>query len=102
MVVVAFVFTCGFLFTIVTQTLVVVVAEAHEDDERIVALWLMLALTLVLPSLCARLGHLWDANLEKHQPAIKEMLARAQGEMGLEQFLAEACRNDMQIIETWQ
>ena len=37
-----------------------------------------------------RLGHLWDSNLEKHQPAIKEMLARAQGEMGLEQFLAEA------------
>eukprot|EP00439_Symbiodinium_sp_Y106_P012588 s7106_g1.t2 len=35
------------------------------------------------------LGHLWDSNLEKHQPAIKEMLARAQGEMGLEQFLAE-------------
>ena len=38
----------------------------------------------------SRLGHLWDSNLEKHQPAIKEMLARAQGEMGLEQFLAEA------------
>ncbi|CAE7232946.1 dhcA [Symbiodinium microadriaticum] len=37
----------------------------------------------------SRLGHLWDSNLEKHQPAIKEMLARAQGEMGLEQFLAE-------------
>ena len=35
------------------------------------------------------LGHLWDANLEKHQPAIKEILGRAQGEMGLEQFLAE-------------
>ncbi|CAJ1328908.1 unnamed protein product [Effrenium voratum] len=35
------------------------------------------------------LGHLWDSNLEKHQPAIKEILARAQGEMGLEQFLAE-------------
>ena len=27
--------------------------------------------------------------LEKHQPAIKEILGRAQGEMGLEQFLAE-------------
>lgn len=35
------------------------------------------------------LGHLWDANLQKHQPAIKEILGRAQGEMGLEQFLAE-------------
>lgn len=41
-------------------------------------------------SLSVRLGHLWDSNLEKHQPAIKEILARAQGEMGLEQFLAEA------------
>ena len=35
------------------------------------------------------LGHLWDANLQKHQAAIKEILGRAQGEMGLEQFLAE-------------
>eukprot|EP00931_Biecheleriopsis_adriatica_P034702 TRINITY_DN20021_c0_g5_i1.p1 TRINITY_DN20021_c0_g5~~TRINITY_DN20021_c0_g5_i1.p1 ORF type:complete len:4603 (-),score=1119.02 TRINITY_DN20021_c0_g5_i1:34-13842(-) len=40
------------------------------------------------------LGHLWDSNLQKHQPAIREVMARAQGEMGLEQFLAE-------VRETW-
>jgi len=35
------------------------------------------------------LGHLWDADLEKNQQQIKEVLARAQGEMGLEEFMRE-------------
>jgi len=35
------------------------------------------------------LGHLWDADLEKNQPAIKDVLGRAQGEMGLEEFMRE-------------
>lgn len=40
------------------------------------------------------LGHLWDSGLDKNQQAIKEVLARAQGEMGLEQFLSE-------VRQTW-
>jgi len=46
-------------------------------------------LKLTLPFNELSLGHLWDSNLEKHQTTIKEVLARAQGEMGLDEFLRE-------------
>lgn len=35
------------------------------------------------------LGDLWDANLHKHEPFIREVLARAQGELGLLEFMRE-------------
>ena len=35
------------------------------------------------------LGHLWDADLPAHRPAVQEALAAAQGEMALEVFLRQ-------------
>ncbi|KAJ3071427.1 hypothetical protein HDU98_005356 [Podochytrium sp. JEL0797] len=39
-------------------------------------------------------GHLWDASLSKHDRAIREIVAEAQGEMALEEFLK-------QVRECW-
>ncbi|KAI9339082.1 dynein heavy chain [Obelidium mucronatum] len=39
-------------------------------------------------------GHLWDADLKKHERALKEIVVEAQGEMALEEFLK-------QVREAW-
>ncbi|CEM16453.1 unnamed protein product [Vitrella brassicaformis CCMP3155] len=51
-----------------------------------------LRLTVHYPDLT--LGHLWDADLPKNEASIKEILAQAQGEMALEEFLR-------QVKEIW-
>ena len=35
------------------------------------------------------LGHLWEIDLKNHESAVREVLAIAQGEMALEEFLKQ-------------
>jgi dynein heavy chain 1 len=35
------------------------------------------------------LGHLWDIDLQKNEPIVRDVLAVAQGEMALEEFLKQ-------------
>ena len=37
------------------------------------------------------LGHLWDIDLKSHESIVREVLAVAQGEMALEEFLKQVC-----------
>lgn len=46
-------------------------------------------LRITVPFNQLTLGGLWDADLQKNETAVKDVLIRAQGEMGLEEFLRE-------------
>ena len=35
------------------------------------------------------LGHIWDADLQRNEPAVKDVILIAQGEMALEEFLKQ-------------
>ena len=37
------------------------------------------------------LGQIWDCNLQKNEPIIKDVINVAQGEMALEEFLKQVC-----------
>lgn len=35
------------------------------------------------------LGHVWDIDLQKHEPIVRDIIIVAQGEMALEEFLKQ-------------
>jgi len=46
-----------------------------------------LRLNLVMPELI--LGHIWDADLQRNETSVKDVILVAQGEMALEEFLKQ-------------
>ena len=48
------------------------------------------------------LGHLWDVDLQKNEAVIRDVLAVAQGEMALEEFLKQVSREMMYISNYFQ
>ncbi len=63
------------------------VKERHWKQlmRRLHVKWVLSELTL---------GHLWDVDLQKNEPVIRDVLAVAQGEMALEEFLKQVgCHN---------
>lgn len=40
------------------------------------------------------LGHVWDADLLKHEMVVKDVITIAQGEMALEEFLKQVCLSE--------
>ena len=46
-----------------------------------------LRLNLVMPELT--LGHIWDADLQRNEARVKDVILVAQGEMALEEFLKQ-------------
>lgn len=49
-----------------------------------------LRLTVVMAELT--LGHIWDADLQRNEAAVKDVILVAQGEMALEEFLKQVKR----------
>lgn len=37
------------------------------------------------------LGHVWDVDLIRHEPIVRDIILIAQGEMALEEFLKQVC-----------
>jgi len=48
-----------------------------------------LRLNLVMSELT--LGHIWDADLQRNEASVKDVILVAQGEMALEEFLKQVC-----------
>ena len=60
------------------------VKERHWKQmmRRLRVKWVLSELTL---------GHIWDIDLQKNEAIVRDVLAVAQGEMALEEFLKKVC-----------
>ena len=64
------------------------VKERHWKQmmRRLRVKWVLSELTL---------GHIWDIDLQKNEAIVRDVLAVAQGEMALEEFLKKVCLQAM-------
>lgn len=45
------------------------------------------------------LGHVWDVDLIRHEPIVRDIILIAQGEMALEEFLKQVCRSLVAVFD---
>lgn len=44
------------------------------------------------------LGHVWDVDLIRHEPIVRDIILIAQGEMALEEFLKQVCTCNCHLL----
>lgn len=47
------------------------------------------------------LGHVWDVDLVRHEPIVRDIILIAQGEMALEEFLKQVCSHIHVLLLTF-